>query len=70
MSLFERHFFSKKQWGYTNFQKVDVVLPENPHISELRRSWADHRSIGQTLIHARSTLELFLGQSGRGKCPN
>ena len=52
------------------FQKVDVVLPENPYISELRRSWADLRSMGQTLIHARSTLEQFLGQSGRAKCPN
>ena len=58
-------------WGdFEGFPKFEIAIPSNTHISDLRRSWAGLRSMGQTLINIRRSQEQFLEQSGHEKCPN
>ena len=50
--------------------KSDLVIPTNHRISELKRSWADLRSIWTIIFYARSPFLTFLGRLGPGKCSN
>ena len=46
-------------WG--GDRKSDLAIPTNHRISELKRSWADLRSIGTIILYARSPFLTFLG---------